>query len=140
MPDLHSSPAERAPAASLAGAELLAVLRRDGVNVTEAAEAVPLTGGVSSDIHLVRDGGRAFVIKRALARLKVTDDWRSDPERNRYEQRYLRYVGAFLPRAVPRVLFGGEDRGYFAMEYLGEGFTNWKAALLAGRLRSATRD
>lgn len=110
----------------------LDLLRQDGVALSATAEAVPLTGGVSSEIYLVRDGGREFVLKRALPRLKVADDWRSDPARNRYEQRYLRHVGAAFPRAVPRLLFGSEPGGYFAMEYLGDGFMNWKTQLLGG--------
>lgn len=119
-------PVRRDPAAPLD------LLRQDGVPLSAKAEAVPLTGGVSSEIYLVRDGGTKFVFKRALARLKVADDWRSDPARNRHEQRYLRYVGAAFPRAVPRWLFGSEPGGYFAMEYLGDGFTNWKTQLLRG--------
>lgn len=112
--------------------ELERRLRRDGF-LRGPARGEPLGGGVSSDIYLVHAGRRRFVVKRALPQLRVRAHWRSDPVRNRYEQRYLRYVGARLPRAVPRILFGGEDRGYFAMEHLGGGFRTWKADLLAGR-------
>src|SRR5262249_27154676 len=111
---------------------LLQSLRKDGMVSCEQATATPLAGGVSSEIYLIQDGDRSFVVKRALAKLKVADDWRSDPARNRYEQRYLRYVGSLLPGAVPRILFAREELGYFGMEYLGEGFVNWKTALLEG--------
>jgi aminoglycoside phosphotransferase (APT) family kinase protein len=63
----------------------------------------------------------------------VRDEWLADTSRNQFEQRYLRYVGDFLPRNVPQVIATGN--GYFAMEYLGDGFTNWKTMLLAGVAR-----
>jgi Ser/Thr protein kinase RdoA (MazF antagonist) len=40
-------------------------------------------------------------------------------------------VGRILPEAVPKVFVAADD--YFTMEYLGEGFVNWKQMLLAGR-------
>jgi len=101
-------------------------------------EITELPGGISSEIFLVRQRDRSFVVKRALEKLRVPDDWHSDPARNRHEQRYLRYVTGFLPGAVPRVLFGREDDGYFGMEYLGEGFTPWKATLLRGEFAPTT--
>ena len=91
-----------------------------------------LTGGVSSEIILVEDGDRRFVVKRALAKLRVRDDWFADTGRSGVEQSYLRVVGALLPSCVPRVLFADPEAGWFAMEYLGEGFVNWKSQLLGG--------
>ncbi len=105
-------------------------LQRDGV-VTPAAVLRPLAGGVSSDIYLVQDGAKVFVVKRALEKLRVEQEWRASVSRNRYEQLYLEYVGQILPEHVPAILAKGD--GYFAMEYLGEGFTTWKAKLLEGR-------
>ncbi|MGH7995581.1 MAG: phosphotransferase [Opitutaceae bacterium] len=130
-PPLPKAEPSRA-AADGSSPDLLERLRRDGVPLGRRARASPLAGGVSSDILLVRDGRRRFVVKRALAKLRVAQDWRSDPDRNRFEQRYLRYVGALAPGAVPRILFGSEDAGYFAMEHLGAGFRNWKNVLLRG--------
>ncbi len=93
---------------------------------------MPLTGGVSSDITLVRGAdGRQFVVKRALAKLKVRDDWFADPQRNQVEQAYFTYVGSFAAAAVPRLLHRGEN--WFAMEYLGGDLANWKTELMAGR-------
>jgi len=122
-------PRRRAPAA---WPGLLEMLRRDGVPLSPAAQATALTGGVSSRIYRVRDGEQDFVVKSALARLRVASDWRSDPGRNRYEQRYLRYVGSLFPGTVPRILFASDFHGYFAMEHFGAGFTNWQAALQRG--------
>lgn len=110
---------------------ILDQLLRDGRLSNTNATVTPLTGGVSSDIYLVEDGEKKWVVKRALEKLKVQEDWFADTSRNRFESEYLRYVAAFLPKAVPRVVFEGD--GYFAMEYLGEGFDNWKQLMLDGR-------
>ncbi|MEX0775235.1 MAG: phosphotransferase [Phycisphaeraceae bacterium] len=112
-------------------------LLADGVIRHPDAALKPLTGGVSSEIYLVEDGDRVFVVKRALAQLRVKDEWKADVSRNRYEQEYLRVVGALLPEAVPALLNASPGRGYFAMEYLGDGMANWKQLLLAGRCDSA---
>jgi aminoglycoside phosphotransferase (APT) family kinase protein len=118
-------------------ADLLHLLREDGVVHSPGAALTPLPGGVSSEIYRVDDGGETFVVKRALAKLKVRDDWTADISRNSYEQRYLAYVGRFLPEAVPAVRAVNPARGYFAMEYLGLDYQNWKALLLDGHFETA---
>jgi aminoglycoside phosphotransferase (APT) family kinase protein len=89
-----------------------------------------LTGGVSSEIYLVDDAGRQFVVKRALEKLKVKDDWYADISRNESEYAYIEYVSQFAPESVPQLFKKGQ--GYFAMEHLGSGFENWKQLLLDG--------
>lgn len=110
---------------------ILEQLYSDGHLKNRKAKVVPLTGGVSSDIYLIEDGSDKWVVKRALEKLKVKEDWFADTSRNRYEHEYRKYVGVFLPEAVPRVEFTGA--GYFAMEYLGEGYANWKQLMLDGQ-------
>lgn len=112
--------------------DLASLLLRSGA-VSDGARFTPLTGGVSSEIVRVEDAGRVFVAKRALAKLKVRDDWRADPGRIRHEHLYMTTVAKFLPDAVPRVLQTDDDGGWFAMEWLGDGWSNWKADMLAGR-------
>ena len=116
--------------------QLLELLRRTGVVTGSSPRLTPLSGGVSSEIYLVEDGGRKFVLKRALAKLRVPEDWFADVSRNRAEQAYLRYVGSFLPEAVPRILDGHPEHGFFTMEYLGGGFATWKLSLLAGEAQA----
>lgn len=106
---------------ALQGAELLR-----GANYT----ATPLAGGVSCDIWRVEEDCRQFAVKRALPKLRVQAEWFADPARNRHEQDYLKYVAKFLPGSVPKVFFSGVD--FFAMEFLGEEFRDWKSLLLAG--------
>jgi aminoglycoside phosphotransferase (APT) family kinase protein len=118
---------------------LLEALERDGVIKRRTARFTPLTGGVSSEIHRVDDGDRIFVVKRALPRLLVQEEWYADVTRNRHEVDYLRYVGQFLPEVVPKVLGAGD--GYFVMEFLGTDYRNWKVMLLEreGRVEHARK-
>lgn len=106
--------------------DLVPELRAAGL-CGDSPELRPLTGGVSSEIVLV-DG--RVVVKRALAKLRVADEWLADVSRNRYEREYLLYAGRVCPGSVPRVVAHGD--GWFAMEYLGGGFANWKSLMLAG--------
>jgi aminoglycoside phosphotransferase (APT) family kinase protein len=112
--------------------DITSLLRRDGLVADGPVEITPLTGGVSSEIYRVQTGGRIFAVKRALNKLKVADDWFVDPSRNAAEVDFLRCVHRLLPDAVPEVLFASKADGYFAMEFLADGFDNWKSRLLAG--------
>jgi aminoglycoside phosphotransferase (APT) family kinase protein len=94
-----------------------------------------LSGGVSSEIWLVSDGPERFVVKRALPKLKVRDDWFADPARNRIEHDCLAYLDRIAGGSVPRILFHDAEAGLFAMEFLDERFSNWKTDLLHGVAR-----
>ncbi|AFV00515.1 aminoglycoside phosphotransferase [Simiduia agarivorans SA1 = DSM 21679] len=113
---------------------LIKIIQRDKPGMLNAGpvDATPLTGGVSCEIFLLDDGEHRLVLKRALEKLNVKDDWYADVGRNRTEQQYLRYVADFLPDAVPRVLHSDDANGFFCMEMVEGGLQNWKQALLAG--------
>jgi aminoglycoside phosphotransferase (APT) family kinase protein len=113
-----------------ADSPILDLLRRDRLISGDAVSITPLRGGVSSDVFLVEDGGKRFVLKRALPQLKVKDVWRADISRNRHEYEYLKYVSALLPGSVPVPFVLGPE--YFTMEYLAPDFRNWKKLLLLG--------
>jgi aminoglycoside phosphotransferase (APT) family kinase protein len=113
--------------------DLARLLFSDGVILDPAATMVPLSGGVSSEIYLVNDGGRQFVVKRALRQLKVEQEWFADIGRNAHEAAYLGYVARFAPDNVPQLQHVSAEHGYFTMEYLGAEWQNWKTALLDGR-------
>lgn len=113
--------------------ELLPYLCQRGLVQSPTARLKPLSGGVSSDIWLVEDGDRRFVVKQARPKLHVPGDWYADVSRNHYEQEFLAYVAGFLPEAVPCVLHADAEHGFFTMEYLGDGYVNWKSKLLEGK-------
>ena len=81
------------------------------------------------------DGPGRFVVKRALPKLNVRDDWFADPGRNSVEHDCLAYLDRIAPGSVPRVLFHDAEAGLFAMEFLDERFANWKTELLLGVAR-----
>lgn len=97
----------------------------------------PLTGGVSSDIVVVEQGDRAFVVKQALAKLNVADDWFADVGRNRVECQALEYCAGVMPTAVPRLLHADPDVPLFVMEYLGQECVAWKTPLVEGDIQPA---
>jgi aminoglycoside phosphotransferase (APT) family kinase protein len=117
-------------------AEMYETIRLSGLLKHPDAKLTPLTGGVSSEIIRVEDGDDSFVVKRALSRLRVKDDWTADVNRNDYEQMYIEYVARFLPEAVPALRPGPMGRGYFVMEFLGAEFASWKQRLLLGEIHS----
>ena len=110
--------------------ELIEYLVEKNFLISSSVEVSTLSGGVSSELLLVAHGDDKFVIKRALAKLKVKDDWFADVKRNRIEQQYLRYVTNFLPNAVPAILYSDDEHHFFCMEMLEKGLTNWKQLLL----------
>ena len=110
--------------------DLRDLLRADGFLRHPTASITHLTGGVSSTVVLITDGERQFVMKRALPKLRVSADWYADVSRNHFESEFLALVAELCPGAVPRIL--GTGRGYFLMEFCGDGFSNWKGLLFSG--------
>lgn len=107
-----------------------ALLQKHGLLTSDEVTLTPLSGGVSSDIFLVEDGEKKFVIKQALATLRVADEWHANISRNMYEQRYIRYVGKRFPQWTPKLLASFEQDNLFAMEFLAGDYLDWKKALL----------
>ena len=122
--------------------ELIESLRKAGLIRSDSPGVIPLTGGVSSEIYLIADRAGRFVVKRALAKLRVRDDWFADTARNHSEVAFLRYVGARFPAAVPRILASDPAAGYGLVKLRSRGkprrLADFDAAVLvAGRRRRA---
>lgn len=115
-------------------AMLIGLQRLGLVGPADDVELVPLTGGVASDIWLVRGSPHRFVVKRALERLRVAADWQVPVTRNAAEVAWLRHAGNAVPEAVPKVLAHCPELGFFVMEFL-EPKTHpvWKMELKEGR-------
>lgn len=97
-----------------------------------------LTGGVASDIWKVDANGSSFVIKRALAKLRVAQDWTAPVSRNAGEVAWMQAAASIAPGAVPKILAHDAGSGMFAMDYLEPGdYPVWKAELRAGRVSPA---
>ncbi len=132
---LHpGSPGEADPTAAI-----LLFLHKAGLLAGESAPRLTsLTGGVASDIWKIDTADRAFVVKRARARLRVAKEWTVPVSRNASEVAWMRTTGAVVPDAVPRILADDASVGAFAMEFLDpRDFPVWKNELARGRVDSA---
>lgn len=94
-----------------------------------------LTGGVSSDVFRLDTAQGPVCVKRALAKLRVTADWRAPVERSHYEVEWLKTARAFAGDAVPHVLFEDPAASLFVMSFFDPATHSvWKADLADGRV------
>jgi aminoglycoside phosphotransferase (APT) family kinase protein len=113
--------------------EILAALRRMGLT-SGPVTGHPLTGGVSSDIWAVETPRGTICVKRALAQLRVAQEWHAPVERNGYEAAWMREAARIVPGAVPELLGQDDEGGALAMEYLAPSqHPLWKNELRDGR-------
>src|ERR1035441_4485677 len=94
--------------------ELAGYLRERGhVGKDENPRITALAGGVSNRTVLVqRENGTAWVLKQALAKLRVASDWFSNPERIQREALGLRWLSQLAPPgAIPRLIFEDPELG-----------------------------
>lgn len=117
---------------------ITSILFKKGFISSKEVSFEPLTGGVSSDIYLLKDAYNKYVVKKALSRLKVEDEWYADISRNDTEQEFILYIQKFLPEAVPNILYRDKEHHFFLMEYLNPSFKNWKEQLLQGEFNPVT--
>jgi 5-methylthioribose kinase len=118
-------------------AALLAYLRETGrIAPRENPRIRVLAGGVSNRTVLVeRDSGEAWVLKQALAKLRVAIDWFSDPARIGREALGLKHLAQLAPAgATTPLVFEDPANHVLAMTAVPQPHENWKSVLLAGRV------
>lgn len=114
-------------------------LRELGLGGDEALYGQPLTGGVSSDIWRIDTARGPVCAKRALAKLRVTADWRAPIERNQYEARWMQVAQAAQLGCTPQVLGQHPGLGVLVMQWLPPADHRlWKAMLHDGQADAAT--
>ncbi len=127
---------------------LLAYLRHAGlISAHERPTFSVLAGGVSNRTVLVerpfdsvdpnaaqgRPSGEAWVIKQALAKLRVQVDWFSSPERVHREALGLRWLSELAPPgSLPGFVHEDHDHHLLIMQAVPQPHANWKQMLLAG--------
>jgi tRNA A-37 threonylcarbamoyl transferase component Bud32 len=94
----------------------------------------PLGGGVSCESIMIRSLEKNFVIKQALPKLRVKEDWFSDVGRIVNEKDCLAFYNKIVPEHVPKLLFYDEENYLFGMEAAPESSKMWKDMLLAGTI------
>ncbi len=121
-------------------AEIQAILCRAGLaSLGSVRDAVPLEGGVSSDIVRVDLVHGSVCVKRALSKLKVTADWRAPVSRNLFEAIWFKIAGAIVPQAVPKIFHIDASAHAIVMEFLGpDQHRVWKQLLRDGEIRPQT--
>jgi 5-methylthioribose kinase len=116
---------------------LLNYLRSSGrIAADEQPRIRVLGGGVSNRTVLVeRASGEAWVLKQALAKLRVAVEWFSSPERIEREALGLQWLARIAPPGTTTPLvFVDPRRHVLAMRAVPQPHENWKQVLLQGRL------
>ena len=97
-----------------------------------------LTGGVSGVVLAVRGPGVALVVKQALPRLRVAEEWIAPARRTDTEAAALRLAARLIPGHVPPVVDSDSDEHVVVLQHAPSGWRNWQAELLAGRAHAAS--
>ena len=105
------------------------------------ADVTELGGGVSNTVLLMQSGPARLVLKQALGKLRVEQDWFSERTRIFREAAAIRLLASHLPAgALPEVLFEDRENCLFAMTAAPAGATTWKSQLLEGIAQPQTAE
>jgi aminoglycoside phosphotransferase (APT) family kinase protein len=91
-----------------------------------------LGGGVSNVVIRASSGQREFVVKQALGRLRVADEWLATTDRAVTEAAALRWAAALSPQHVPTVVDVDPDACALVIAAAPIGWRDWKSQLLGG--------
>ncbi len=98
----------------------------------EVPQARALTGGVASDIAVVKTRTHSYCVKFARPKRKVDADWFAPVNRNVAEQAWLAFAAHAAPDCAVRMFGRSESAHGFAMAYLsGEDVELLESALFA---------
>lgn len=102
---------------------------------TDIHEIRPLSGGVSNLVWRVTTSNGDWVVKQALPKLQVKDDWFAPQERLIREWQCMQLLDGYIsPNRIPDVLFHDADLFLYAMTAAPEGARPWKTHLMEGRI------
>ena len=97
-----------------------------------------LSGGVSGTVLAVHGPGIALVVKQALPRLRVTEEWNAPARRTDTEAAALRLAAQAHPRLRPPVVDSDSREHIVVLQHAPSGWRNWQAELLDGRAHAAS--
>jgi 5-methylthioribose kinase len=112
------------------------LVERGHLKPEERVDFEKLPGGVSNRTVKVKwsaiDG---WVLKQALAKLRVAADWFSSPDRIAVEAKALRWLNPMAPAGTtPAFIFEDQPNYLMGMAAVPEPHENWKTVLLSGRI------
>ena len=114
------------------------LIAQEHMKLGEAVSFKNLPGGVSNrTVKVAWEDGRGWVLKQALAKLRVNVDWFSSPERIGVEAKALRWLNRLAPPGTtPSFVFEDLKNHLMGMEAIPDEHENWKSVLLSGRIFS----
>ncbi len=119
--------------------DLVEFLRASGrVPRDEPLTVSVLSGGVSNrTVLLERGNGENWVVKQALAKLRVAADWYCSPERIHREALGMRWLAQVAPAcSIVPLIFEDHTHHLLAMQAVPQPHENWKTVLLRGEVDS----
>lgn len=91
-----------------------------------------LSGGVSSSVWKIVWNNNRWVMKQALEKLNVKEDWYSDVERIHREHEVMVALADLVPNAIPKVVHVDYKNHIYIMLCAEEGAQTWKDILMNG--------
>jgi 5-methylthioribose kinase len=95
-----------------------------------------LSGGVSNVVFGVTDGSRRVVLKQALGKLNVRDDWFASEERSITEAEAIAFAASLTPGSVPKILDRDPQNHIIVLERAPADWRDWKTEILGLRIDS----
>ncbi|HXQ18380.1 MAG TPA: aminoglycoside phosphotransferase family protein [Acidimicrobiales bacterium] len=108
------------------------LVRRGVLPPDVEVRVAPFVGGVSADVIALSFGDRRLVVKRALGRLRVAQEWLSSPIRVIVEADALGFARRIRPDNVPEILDVDEETLTIVMTAAPPNMRDWKSELLEG--------
>jgi len=93
-----------------------------------------LSGGVSGTTAFVQAGSQDMIIKQALAKLKVAEEWLCDPSRMEAEMKSNEIYHRLVPENVPKVISYDPENYIFVREAAPDSCRMWKTDLMTSQL------
>jgi 5-methylthioribose kinase len=100
----------------------------------ESVEVEELTGGISNVVLAITTRKKKYVLKQALAELKVSELWEADQRRAIVEADALEVFNKLSPTHVPKLVFLDPIRFVLVLERVPVGSSVWKSDLLDGHI------
>ena len=91
-------------------------------------------GGVSCTVAFVSSEKGDMIVKQALKKLKVAEEWLSDPKRIMIEMQTNQVYCEIVPEKAPQVYFCDAENYIFGRYAIPEDFVMWKTELMNGIL------
>lgn len=109
------------------------LLEKGWVTSGQEVKVKPLSGGVSNQVWKIETPEDRWVMKQALAKLKVKADWYSDVARIYREQQAMQIMASFVPEhVIPEIYHQDAENYTYVMACAPDNAITWKTSLMNG--------